>query len=98
MLQRRPTDFAHRNLLLQVLLGLLSARRHLDPLLERHVPDEPDPDAVADDVTYALLGVIAFRDRLDGLLKEHGLEDRGPEARPPEQPTPPSPSPRDLLR
>lgn len=98
MLQRRPTDFAHRNLLLQVLLGLLSARRRLDPLLERHVPDEPDPDAVPDEVTYALLGVIAFRDRLDGLLKEHGLEDPGPEARPPEEPEPSSPSPRDLLR
>lgn len=93
MLQRRPTDFAHRNLLLQVLLGLKSMSERLDVVLERHVPAEAERDAAteADDLTLAILGAVAIQRRL-----EHHLARLDPAEPPPVAPE--GPPPEDLLR
>lgn len=69
MLERRPTDYAHRNLLLQVTLGLLSASGKLDRLLERHAPPtDRDISEALDEPTAFLLGLIAFQQRLHAHL------------------------------
>lgn len=65
ILDRRPDDFARRNLLLQVTMGLLSTARTLDELLARYVPAEAsgagDPE---DEGALFVLGLVAFTRRL----------------------------------
>lgn len=66
ILSRRPTDFESRNLLLQILLGLASADMELTQLVEAYgqpgFGEEPN-----EDLTFALLGVVAFT----GGLRKH---------------------------
>ncbi len=89
MLQRRPTDFAHRNLLLQVLLGLESLSAQFEVMLERHVPAEAKEQATEEDrdeLTLALLGAVAIQRRLAHHLAQLDAPEPPPE--PPEG-TPP---------
>ncbi len=97
-LQRRPTDFAHRNLLLQALLGLRAWSGRLDQLLEAHAPAGRVGEAAPSDetLTYAILGAIAFRSRLGSHLAAVAREA---EERASSEPAPdPEPPPRGLLR
>jgi hypothetical protein len=67
ILQRRPDDFAHRNLFLQVTLGLVSCARRFDALLEAHAlpgAGPPQDDAEPGDPLLFVLGLVAFRSRL----------------------------------
>lgn len=65
ILERRPDDFARRNLLLQITMGMLSTAQTLDELLARHAPaaggGAGDPD---DGGALFVLGLIAFTQRL----------------------------------
>lgn len=65
ILERRPDDFARRNLLLQITMGMLSTAQTLEELLARHAPAEGggagDPD---DEGALFVLGLIAFTQRL----------------------------------
>lgn len=86
LLQRRPNDFAHRNLLLQVTLGLISAAKRFDALVEAHAPPEAprrEGEPALDDALYFVLGLVAFRARLMTAVEGIPL--------PPAPPLPPSP-------
>lgn len=75
ILERRPDDFAERNLLLQLTMGLIAASRTLDELLDAHAPVSParrppsvaggEPRDPAEDAgALVILGLIAFKERL----------------------------------
>jgi hypothetical protein len=60
---------ADRNALLAVTLGLLSAAARFDALLERYAPVGAAADGPADDFTLFVLGLVALRQKLGGLLE-----------------------------
>jgi hypothetical protein len=76
ILHRMRSEFDHRNLWLQLLLGLLAAGERLDALLDRHAPargGEPvgAEDDDADDATVALvLGLVAVTARVRATLED----------------------------
>lgn len=80
ILERRPTDYAQRNLLLQVTLGLLAGAEHLDELLARHAPPRAGAPGELEPATWAILGLIAFGERLRQALAE--VPQPAPEAAP----------------
>jgi hypothetical protein len=89
-------EFDERNLVLQLALGLVSACRRLDLVLERHgrggaAPPAPPQPGDATLVEF-VLGLIAFRDRAMGVLAS--ARRPKPSAVPPERPR----ALRDLLR
>ena len=70
ILFRQDNEFDERNLLLQLALGLLSASRRFDRVLQRHATEKAsthDTIAAAEDepVLSFVLGLIAFRARVE---------------------------------
>jgi hypothetical protein len=79
ILHRMGNEFDHRNLWLQLVLGLLAAGERLDAVLARHAPERDDPagtlagsaEPAADGdeaLTAFVLGLVACRDRLHAVL------------------------------
>ena len=103
LVDERRAVFDDHNLFRLAVLGLVSASRRLDRLLAAHghSPDGPAslvPEAVEDDpLLCAVLGLIAFRDRV---LLHLGSALRGsPLARPvAAEASAAPPAPRELLR
>lgn len=78
ILERRPDDFAERNLLLQLTMGLIATSKTLDELLEAYAPvarsshpppvEGDDPPPAEDTGALFILGLIAFKERLAAAL------------------------------
>jgi hypothetical protein len=81
ILHRMGNEFDHRNLWLQLVLGLVAAGERLEVVLARHAPERDDPagapaaalgpaaDGDGDDaLTAFVLGLVACRDHLHTVL------------------------------
>jgi hypothetical protein len=82
--QRRPTDSADHNKILLIALGLKSATRKLEQLLDEHAPPVADDGETRDptELELALLGVIAFSESAKAQLERAALPADAPPARP----------------
>jgi hypothetical protein len=101
IIHRMGNEFDHRNLWLQLVLGLLSAGERLDAVLERHAPERDNTAAAGPDGDDALiafvLGLIACKARLHDVVAAPAYDRRSLEAA---SAAPPAAGPvaRDLLR
>lgn len=76
LLDRRIAQFAERNMVLWLALGGLGYARKLDDLLERYGQVDPAREPVAgdDEVLLALLGLVALKQQLEGVLDDAAVE------------------------
>lgn len=99
ILHRMGNEFDHRNLWLQLVLGLLAAGERLDAVLARYAP-ERDAAATAsggdDEAVAFVLGLIACKTRLHEVLTAAARPAGDPATTP--RPAPSGRAARDLLR
>jgi len=91
-------EFDHRNLWLQVVLGLLSAGERLERMLNHHAPahpaEQPDgsppaPAEAADEVLMAfVLGLVGSKAHLHEVLERAATDGGAPNPEPPDPPPP----------
>lgn len=106
ILHRMRNEFDHRNLWLQLVLGLISAGERLDALLDRDAPagrdaiaSHPAAATEGDEILIAfVLGLVATKTRLHALLDGAMSGDAAAGVPVPADPLAPPRALRDLLR